>query len=107
MDRSRDDGLDPDQHRIIEIATVVTDKELTVLAEGPVFAIHQPDDVLAAMDEWNTRQHANSGLTERVRASQRLRGRKQSGTRSSSCGSTSIMARRRFAATASARIAGS
>jgi oligoribonuclease len=62
-------GLIPEQHRIIEIATVVTDKELTVLAEGPVFAIHQPDDVLAGMDEWNTRQHANSGLTERVRAS--------------------------------------
>ena len=63
-------GLDPDRNRIIEIATVVTDKELTVLAEGPVLAIHQPDDVLAAMDEWNTRQHATSGLTERVRASQ-------------------------------------
>ena len=63
-------GLDPDQHRVIEIATVVTDKELTVLAEGPVLAIHQLDDVLAAMDEWNTRQHTNSGLTERVRASE-------------------------------------
>ena len=63
-------GLDPDQHSIIEIATVVTDKELTVLAEGPVLAIHQSDEVLAGMDEWNTRQHANSGLTERVRASQ-------------------------------------
>jgi len=63
-------GLDPDQHRVIEIATVVTDKELTVLAEGPVLAIHQADDVLAAMDEWNTRQHTNSGLTERVRASE-------------------------------------
>jgi oligoribonuclease len=63
-------GLDPDQNRIIEIATVVTDKELTVLAEGPVLAIHQTDEVLAAMDEWNTRQHANSGLTERVRASE-------------------------------------
>ena len=63
-------GLDPDQHRVIEIATVVTDKELTVLAEGPVLAIHQSDDVLAAMDEWNTRQHTNSGLTERVRASE-------------------------------------
>ena len=62
-------GLYPDKDRIIEIATVVTDKELTVLAEGPVCAIHQPDDVLAAMDEWNTRQHATSGLTERVRAS--------------------------------------
>jgi oligoribonuclease len=62
-------GLDPDQHRIIEIATVVTDKELAVLAEGPMLAIHQPDETLAAMDEWNTRQHANSGLAERVRAS--------------------------------------
>ncbi len=63
-------GLNPDQTRIIEIATVVTDKELTVLAEGPVLAIHQSDELLAAMDEWNTRQHASSGLTERVRASQ-------------------------------------
>jgi oligoribonuclease len=63
-------GLNPDVNRIIEIATVVTDKELTVLAEGPVCAIHQSDEVLAGMDEWNTRQHAASGLTERVRASQ-------------------------------------
>jgi len=63
-------GLKPDENRIIEIATVVTDKELTVLAEGPVLAIHQTDEVLGTMDEWNTRQHSNSGLTERVRASQ-------------------------------------
>jgi len=62
-------GLNPDKDRIIEIATVVTDKELTVLAEGPVCAIHQSDEVLAGMDEWNTRQHAMSGLAERVRAS--------------------------------------
>jgi oligoribonuclease len=62
-------GLSPEKNRIIEIATVVTDKELTVLAEGPVCAIHQSDEVLAGMDEWNTRQHAASGLTERVRAS--------------------------------------
>jgi oligoribonuclease len=62
-------GLSPEKNRIIEIATVVTDKELTVLAEGPVCAIHQPDEILAGMDEWNTRQHATSGLTERVRAS--------------------------------------
>lgn len=62
-------GLDPDANVIIEIATIVTDKELTVLAEGPVCAIHQPDEVLAAMDEWNTRTHGTSGLTERVRAS--------------------------------------
>jgi oligoribonuclease len=62
-------GLNPDRNRIIEIATVVTDKELTVLAEGPVLAIHQSDELLVGMDEWNTRQHANSGLTERVRES--------------------------------------
>jgi oligoribonuclease len=62
-------GLNPERDRIIEIATVVTDKELTVLAEGPVFAIHQSDGALAGMDEWNTRQHNASGLTERVRSS--------------------------------------
>lgn len=62
-------GLDPDNDRIIEIATVVTDARLEVLAEGPVFAIHQPEAVLDAMDDWNTRQHGGSGLTERVRTS--------------------------------------
>ncbi len=62
-------GLDPFNDRIIEIATVVTDARLEIIAEGPVLAIHQPDEVLAAMDEWNTRQHGASGLTERVRAS--------------------------------------
>lgn len=62
-------GLKPETDRIIEIATVVTDKELTVLAEGPVLAIHQTDEAIAAMDEWNTRQHNQSGLIERVRAS--------------------------------------
>lgn len=62
-------GLDPDNDRIIEIATVVTDKHLTVLAEGPVLAIRQSAQRLEAMDEWNTRQHGNSGLTDRVRES--------------------------------------
>lgn len=62
-------GLDPDSDRIIEIATVVTDADLNILAEGPVFAIHQRDEVMAGMDEWNTRQHGNSGLTERVKNS--------------------------------------
>lgn len=62
-------GLIPERHRIIEIATIVTDSQLNVLAEGPVIAIHQPDEELAAMDEWNTRQHGGSGLTARVRAS--------------------------------------
>jgi oligoribonuclease len=62
-------GLSPENDFIIEIATVVTDKYLIVLAEGPVLAIHQSEDVLAGMDEWNTSQHAISGLTERVRHS--------------------------------------
>ncbi len=62
-------GLDPDRDRIIEIAVVVTDAQLTVRVEGPVFAIHQSDAVLGAMDAWNTGTHGRSGLTERVRAS--------------------------------------
>ncbi|WIO75021.1 oligoribonuclease [Porticoccaceae bacterium LTM1] len=62
-------GLDPENDVIIEIATIVTDKNLNVLAEGPVYAIHQSDDLLNGMDEWNTRQHGQSGLTERVRNS--------------------------------------
>jgi len=63
-------GLDPNKNTIIEIATVVTDQQLNVIAEGPMLAIHQPDDALAAMDEWCTNQHGKSGLTERVRQSQ-------------------------------------
>lgn len=63
-------GLDPEQDRIIEIATLVTDADLTILAEGPVFAIHQSDAQLALMDEWNVNTHANSGLVERVKHSQ-------------------------------------
>lgn len=62
-------GLKPDSDRIIEIATVVTDKHLNTLAEGPVLAIHQSDSILDAMDDWNRRQHASSGLAARVRAS--------------------------------------
>ena len=62
-------GLDPDTDGIIEIATIVTDGSLGVLAEGPEIAIHQSAEVLAAMDEWNTEQHGRSGLTERVLAS--------------------------------------
>jgi len=63
-------GLSPENDLIIEIATVVTDKNLNVLAAGPVIAIHQEDAVLSGMDEWNTRQHGQSGLTDRVRNSQ-------------------------------------
>jgi len=62
-------GLVPDTDRIIEIATVITDADLRVIAEGPVIAVHQADAVLAAMDEWNTRTHGASGLVARVRAS--------------------------------------
>ncbi len=62
-------GLDTRNDAIIEIATIVTDSELAILAEGPVLAIHQPDSVMEAMDDWNTRQHGQSGLTQRVRAS--------------------------------------
>ena len=62
-------GLDTTSDRIIEIATIVTDSHLEILAEGPEIAIHQSDEVLDGMDAWNTRQHNVSGLVERVRAS--------------------------------------
>jgi oligoribonuclease len=63
-------GLSPDTDRIIEIATIVTDKHLNVLAEGPVIAVHQTEAVLAAMDDWNRKQHGGSGLSARVLASE-------------------------------------
>ncbi len=62
-------GLDTQNDMIIEIATIVTDANLNILEEGPVMAIHQSDAILAKMDDWNTRQHGQSGLTERVRQS--------------------------------------
>ena len=62
-------GLNPDNDRIIEIATLVTDANLNVLAEGPVMAVHQSDSQLALMDDWNVRTHGASGLTDRVKAS--------------------------------------
>ncbi len=62
-------GLDPDNDVIIEIATIVTDSQLNVLEEGPMIAIHQTDEIMAGMDDWNTKQHGNSGLTERVKNS--------------------------------------
>jgi oligoribonuclease len=62
-------GLDPDSDLIIEIATVITDKDLNILAQGPVLAVHQSDAALAAMDDWNQQHHGQSGLIERVRAS--------------------------------------
>jgi len=63
-------GLVPETDRIIEIATVVTNADLELLAEGPVIAVRQAEAALAAMDAWNTRTHGESGLTGRVRASQ-------------------------------------
>lgn len=62
-------GLDPRRERILEIATLVTDAELRIVAEGPELVIHQADEVLAAMDAWNTEHHGASGLTARVRES--------------------------------------
>ena len=62
-------GLDTNNDEIIEIATIVTDGDLNILAEGPIVAIHQPDAILDAMDEWNTKQHGGSGLVERIRNS--------------------------------------
>ncbi len=62
-------GLDPETHKIIEIASIVTDSELNILAEGPVLAVHQSEDELAKMDDWCTNTHTASGLVERVRNS--------------------------------------
>src|SRR5258708_7314384 len=62
-------GLNPEKDHIIEIATVVTDSDLNIVAEGPAFAIHQPDELLDQMDEWNTTQHNGSGLVKRVKES--------------------------------------
>ncbi|MAS81680.1 MAG: oligoribonuclease [Legionellales bacterium] len=62
-------GLDTDIDQIIEIATIVTDSQLNILEEGPIIAIFQTDDVLNQMDEWNTRQHNQSGLVERIKTS--------------------------------------
>ena len=62
-------GLSPDTDRIIEVAVVVTDPHLNILAEGPVFAIHQPDEILDGMDAWNKGTHGRSGLIDRVKAS--------------------------------------
>jgi oligoribonuclease len=62
-------GLDPEKERIIEIATIITDSELNTIEEGPVIAVHQSDSLLNSMDEWCTRTHGESGLTQRVRDS--------------------------------------
>jgi oligoribonuclease len=62
-------GLNPDTDRIIEVAVVVTDANLHILAEGPVFAIHQSDEILDGMDSWNKGTHGRSGLIDRVKAS--------------------------------------
>ncbi|MDH3669668.1 MAG: oligoribonuclease [Gammaproteobacteria bacterium] len=62
-------GLDTETDRILEVATIITDSALNLLAEGPVLAVHQPASVLDGMDEWNTRTHSETGLIERVRTS--------------------------------------
>jgi oligoribonuclease len=62
-------GLDPEDNVIIEIATIITDDQLNIVAEGPVLAVHQPDSELDKMDDWNVKTHGNSGLTQRVKDS--------------------------------------
>ena len=62
-------GLDPEKEKIIEIATIITDSDLNVIAEGPNIAIHQSNEVLDSMDEWNVNQHNSSGLIDAVRTS--------------------------------------
>lgn len=62
-------GLNPAHDRILELATLVTDNQLNIIAEGPTFTIHQTDALLNGMDEWNTKHHNQSGLVERVRLS--------------------------------------
>ncbi|MGQ8366243.1 oligoribonuclease [Glaciecola sp. 1036] len=62
-------GLDPETCVVLEIASIVTDKDLNIIAQGPVIAVHQPDDVLDAMDEWCTKTHGESGLTQRCKDS--------------------------------------
>lgn len=62
-------GLDPEKERIIEIATIITDKDLNILAEGPVLAVHQPDELLNKMSEWCVKTHTANGLVERVKQS--------------------------------------
>ncbi|WP_249978852.1 oligoribonuclease [Vreelandella olivaria] len=62
-------GLEPDKERIIEVATLITDAQLTVVAEGPVIAVKQPDSLLDKMDDWNQKTHGESGLIARVKAS--------------------------------------
>ena len=59
-------GLDPEKERIIEIATIITDSNLTIVAEGPNLVIHQSKELMANMDDWNTNQHGSTGLTQAV-----------------------------------------
>jgi oligoribonuclease len=73
-------GLNPEHDRIIEMATIVTDSHLNVVAEGPVFAIHQSDELLNGMDDWNTKQHNGSGLVARVKASRITEEEAEAGT---------------------------
>ncbi len=73
-------GLNPQQDQIIEIATLITDNQCHLLAEGPVYAIYQPESVLAQMDDWNCKQHADSGLLQRVRHSQCSLSKAEQGT---------------------------
>ena len=99
-------GLQPEADRVIEIAMLVTDPQLNVVATGPVLVVHQPDELLEAMDTWNKSTHAKTGLIERVRVSSKSEAT-SSARRSSSSRRTCRRASRRCAATRSARTAAS
>ena len=99
-------GLDPRRDRILEIATLVTDDELEVVAEGPELIVHQPDELLDGMDAWNTEHHGASGLTAASRASTVSEAEAEELTLPS-CASTSPRAPARCAATRSTRTSAS
>lgn len=99
-------GLDPERDRIIEIATLVTDANLNILAEGPTIAVHQSDEQLALMDDWNVRTHTASGLVERVKAST-MGDREAELATLEFLNSGCLRENRRFAVTASVRIVAS
>ncbi len=100
-------GLDPERDRIIEIATLVTDANLNILAEGPTIAVHQSDEQLALMDDWNVRTHTASGLVERVKASTMGDREAELATLEFFKNSGCLRVNRRFAVTASVRIVAS
>ena len=99
-------GLDPENDRIIEIATLVTDPNLNLIAEGPIIAVHQSESMMNSMDDWNQKHHGRSGLIERVKI-QKLPKALQKSRPSNFYKSILAQTPRRCVGTASARIVGS